>query len=390
MRFPEVIAQQITEATMPSRPPVPVTILTGFLGSGKTTLLNHILTGRHGLRIAVIENEFGEVDVDSDLVMTSEEEIFQMTNGCICCVVDVRTDLVNILQKLLARPEPFDHILVETSGLADPTPVAATFFMDNDVARRLRLDGVVTLIDALHIEGHLDDPLLREHDNQAVDQILAADRIVLNKTDLVDEATLVRVEHRIRKINEGAPVLRSNHAQVDLTRILSVGGFAPAALLVDDADFFGDHEHVCDDACEHDHAPHHDDHDHAGHAEPKGHAHDASVGSVSMIFDEAFDRPRLDACLNELLAVQGDDLFRLKGILAIAGDDRRHVLQGVHRILDLRPADGWGAARPSSKLVFIGRHLDQRALRTALTTCLARRPEAPAERAALPALATAA
>ena len=387
MRFPEVIAQQITEATMPSRPPVPVTILTGFLGSGKTTLLNHILTGRHGLRIAVIENEFGEVDVDSDLVMTSEEEIFQMTNGCICCVVDVRTDLVNILQKLLARPEPFDHILVETSGLADPTPVAATFFMDNDVARRLRLDGVVTLIDALHIEGHLDDPLLREHDNQAVDQILAADRIVLNKTDLVDEATLVRVEHRIRKINEGAPVLRSNHAQVDLTRILSVGGFAPAALLVDDADFFGDHEHVCDDACEHDHAPHHDDHDHAGHAEPKGHAHDPSVGSVSLIFDAPFDRSRLDAHLNDLLAVQGDDIFRLKGILAIAGDDRRHVLQGVHRILDLRPADGWGTAPLSSKLVFIGRHLDQRALRAGLAACLARPLESLSERAASLALA---
>ena len=209
---------------------------------------------------------------------------------------------------------------------------------------------------------------------------------MLNKTDLVDEATLVRVEQRVRKINEGAPVLRSNHAQVDLTRILSVGGFAPAALLADDADFFGDHDHVCDDACEDDHSPHREGHDHATHAEPKAHAHDPSVGSVSMIFDQPFERARLDACLNNLVAVQGDDIFRLKGILAIAGDDRRHVLQGVHRILDLRPADGWGAARPSSKLVFIGRHFDQRALRAALATCIAHEPEALAGRVALPEL----
>jgi G3E family GTPase len=313
----------------------------------------------------VIENEFGEVDVDSDLVLSSEEEIFQMTNGCICCVVDVRTDLVDILQKLLARPERFDRILVETSGLADPTPVAATFFMDNEVARQVRLDGVVTLVDALHIESHLDDPGLSEFDNQAVDQIVAADRIVLNKTDLVDEATLQRVERRVRAINEVAPVLRSHQAQVDLARILEVGGFAPAAQLVDDIAF--DDHHVCNAHCEHDH-----DHGvHATHGDVPGHQHDPSVGSVSLIFDTPFDRARLSAHLDALVAAQGDDIFRLKGIIAIAGDDRRHVLQGVHRILDLRPADGWGGAAPTSKLVFIGRQLEAAPLREGLLRCLA-------------------
>ena len=341
---------------------VPVTILTGFLGSGKTTLLNHILTAQHGHRIAVIENEFGEIDVDSDLVLTSDEEIFQMTNGCICCVADVRTDLVRILQKLLERSEAFDRILVETSGLADPTPVAATFFMDNDVAHRVVLDGVITLVDALHIEGHIDDPALTEHDNQAIDQIVAADRIVLNKIDLVDEPHLARIEARLKKLNEGAELLRSSHAQVDLTRILGIGGFAPEALPLSDPDFLQD-EHVCDDACAHDHA-------HAEHHAP-GHSHDPSVDSVSLRFTEPFDRSALDRHLHALVQERGDDIFRLKGIVDIAGDERRHVLQGVHRVLEFRPADGWGTDERSSKFVFIGRNLERRELLAGLEACAA-------------------
>ncbi|MES2257687.1 MAG: GTP-binding protein [Pseudomonadota bacterium] len=362
--------------------PVPVTILTGFLGSGKTTLLNYILTEKHGLKIAVIENEFGEIDVDSDLVMTSDEEIYQMTNGCICCVIDVRTDLVRILQTLLARPDKFDHILVETSGLADPTPVAATFFMDNDVARQVCLDGVVTLVDALHIESHLSDPTLVGMDNQAVDQIVAADRVIINKTDLVDDAAIAALEKRIRGINQGAQILRSSHAKVDLSQILGIGGFLSSSALVADPLFLDDHDedhghghdhehghehdHVCDDACAHDH-----DHEHgAEHTYIAGHAHDPSVASVSFTFDAPFDKPLLDAWLAQLLAEHGDDLFRLKGILNIAGDERRYVLQAVHRVMELRAADGWGAAARNSKLVFIGRNLDRTLLQAGLAGCV--------------------
>ncbi|WP_419178648.1 CobW family GTP-binding protein [Ensifer adhaerens] len=367
-----------------SQQKLPITILTGFLGSGKTTLLNYILTERHGHRIAVIENEYGEVDVDSDLVLASDEEIFQMQNGCICCFVDVRNDLIDVMKKLLSHKDKFDHIIVETSGLADPTPVATAFFVDRSVADEVELDAVVTLVDAMHIDQHLYDPVLDGSDNQAVNQIVAADRILVNKIDLAGEEALGSLETSLRRLNQTAPILRSSYGKVDLSNILGVKGFRPSYVreraeildidMDDDHDADHHHDHDCKEPCcdhaHHDHGHHHHDHgrEHATALRP--HQHDATVKSHSFVYPEAFDGEKLAGFLKGYLGEHGDDIFRTKGIVSVAGDDRFFVLQAVHKLVDFRPDHAWGEDKRKSKFVFIGRNLDRDSIDRNLRACL--------------------
>ena len=330
------------ESEEPRDERVPVTVLTGFLGSGKTTLLNRILTENHGLRIAVIENEFGEVGIDDALVLDAEEEIFEMNNGCICCTV--RGDLIRILGALMRRREKFDRILIETTGLADPAPVAQTFFMDDEIASQLRLDAIVTLVDAAHVLQHLDEVKPEGVENEAVEQIAFADRIVLNKTDLADEETIGQVVRRIHAINSGVRVIRAEHAAVDLQQVLDVGAFDLERVLADDPSFLTETDHQ----------------------------HDLSVTSVGIDLPGELDEGRLNTWLGHLLRTKGVDIFRSKGILAIAGAPKQYVFQGVHMLLDGEFGRDWrdGEVR-RNRLVFIGRHLDREELERGFAACLA-------------------
>ena len=294
---------------------IPVTILTGFLGSGKTTLLNYILRESHGKRIAIIENEAGEIDIDSDLVVASDEEIYEMANGCICCVTSVRGDLIEVIRKLMSRKDRIDYIMLETSGLADPMPVAQAFFVDDPVLEEVALDAIVGLVDAKHIEQHLDDIRYDGIDNQAVDQIVSADRIIVNKVDLVDDATVERIKGRVRELNQRSEIDSSSYAEVNLDAILGIRAFELSQRAANEPGFLDNH-YV--------------------------HSHDPDVETHSMRLSGELDQQAVEAAAAAIADDYGESLLRWKGVLAIAGNGNRVALQGVHRIWEMHDSGSMG------------------------------------------------
>jgi G3E family GTPase len=344
---------------------IPVTVLTGYLGSGKTTLLNRILSEDHGKRYAVIVNEFGEIGIDNDLIVESDEEIYEMNNGCICCTV--RGDLIRTVEGLMRRPGRFDAILVETTGLADPAPVAQTFFMDDEVRSKTRLDAVVALVDAKHL------PLRLKDSREAEDQIAFADVVVLNKTDLVSEAELRDVEAAVRAINPAARIHKTQRSGVPLAEVLDRGAFDLSRALDNDQHFLDahdhdhdhDHDHECGPDCDHDHHHHHHDHDHASPI------HDLTVRSISLRGGE-MDPKKFFPWLDNVTQTDGPNILRLKGIIAFTDDPDRYVVQGVHMIVEGDHQRPWKDGEThETRLVFIGRELDAEKLRLGFEACRA-------------------
>lgn len=352
---------------------IPITILTGFLGAGKTTLLNRVLQESHGQRIAVIENEFGEENIDNEiLVRESGEQIVQMSNGCICCTIreDLRSTLVDLLAQRKSGALVFERIIIETTGVADPGPVIQTFFMDEEIAENYLIDSVITLVDAKHAQQQLTDR------QEARRQVGFADQIFLSKTDLISEAEKAALIHRLKHINPRAPIEAVHFGQVALSKVLDLRGFNLNAKLDVDPDLLGapeagheHHDHEHGEHCSHDH-----DHDHV-HGEhchhPHHHHHDDDVKSFVFRADRPFDPAKLEDFLGAIVNVYGPKMLRYKGVLDMAGTERKVIFQGVHQLMgsDLGPAWAEGEQR-QSKMVFIGIDLPRDILVQGLQQCL--------------------
>jgi G3E family GTPase len=337
---------------------IPVTVLTGYLGAGKTTLLNRILSEPHGKKYAVVVNEFGEIGIDNDLVVGADEEVFEMNNGCICCTV--RGDLVRILDGIMRRKGKFDGIIVETTGLADPAPVAQTFFVDEAVGRKTRLDAVITVADAKWLKDRLKDA------PEAKNQIAFADVILINKTDLVSAAELDEVEARIRGINRYAKVHKTERAQVPLDEVLGRNAFDLDRILHLEPEFLqvDGHEHQGGHRDGHGHGHHH----HGG----LKHYHDEEMQSISFRSDRPLDADKFFPWVQDLVQKEGPNILRCKGILSFKNDDERFVFQGVHMILDGDHQRPWQDGEPrESRIVFIGRSLPEEKIRRGFESCIA-------------------
>ena len=347
---------------------IPATILTGFLGSGKTTLLKRVLSEAHGQKIAIIENEFGEENIDNDiLVNETQEQIVQMSNGCICCTI--REDLRSALQLLAAKKRKglldFDRVVIETTGLADPGPVAQTFFMDDEIAESYLLDSILTLVDAKHADQQLDER------QEARRQVGFADQIFISKTDLVGKDEVHALEHRLKHMNPRAPQQAVHFGEVPIKDVFDLRGFNLNAKLDIDPDFLkeDDHDHA-HHAHDHDHEGH--DHEHGEHCDhPHHHAHDDDVKSFVFRSDRAFDPMKLEDFLGAIVNIYGPRMLRYKGVLNMKGTERKVIFQGVHQLMgsDLGPPWAEGETR-TSKMVFIGIELPRDIFLQGLEQCL--------------------